>query len=322
MKNEKIQEQVVIKFLKVFKYALLFSLSIYLITSAWVPTFFDLIYGEEVINHAMARYIANTTDPDKKALAIMGWEKQYFYNPYSLYNPNSTAQKFGIFNVNGDYRLFGARPAPVSWIIYSRLANCEEYARVFVTMMNKAGIESRLITAPGEDHAWAEYMHDGYRIAVDPSQNYVIGSHKREFEKIMSVKFSYLEAIDPQGNKIDASDEYIKRGNLTIVVLDNGKPVSNAQVMIQNPYLMESRSDRYKKPIPVLLKSTGNEGTASFKLGYQKYNVTVRVNHIYLLDSVYQKNVTVKNDKENVLDFNLEDDEKNNELFISRIYES
>lgn len=67
--------------------------------------------------------------------------------------------------------------------------------------MNEAGIKSRLIIAPGEDHVWAEYMYDNHRIAVDPSQNIIIGNHKKDFEKNMNVKFSYVESVDLQDKK-------------------------------------------------------------------------------------------------------------------------
>lgn len=120
---------------------------------------FDFTNGNEIINNTLTNIIGNTTDPDEKALAIMVWERDYFYNPYSYYNINSTIQKFGVFEIDGDYFIF-TRPAPVSWIINSRLANCEEYARVFVTMMNEAGIKARLIIAAwrrsrlGRIYAW------------------------------------------------------------------------------------------------------------------------------------------------------------------------
>jgi hypothetical protein len=316
MKN--VQKQVIINSLRIFKYTLRFLLLIFLVILPLIPVIFNFIYGDEIINNSMASFFVNTTDPDEKALAIMAWEKQYFYNPYSLYNTNLTMQKFGIYNVNGDYRWFGTRPAPISWIIYSRLANCEEYARVFVTMMNKEGIESRLVAAPGEDHVWAEYVHDGYEIAVDPSQNIVIGSHKKEFEKEMNVKFSYIEAVDLQGNKVDVSDEYIKRGNLTIFVFENNQSINNAMVIIRNPYLMDNRGGRYNRPIPIISKMTESKGNASFKLGNQKYIVEARVNHMYLLDTVYRRNVTVEVNKESSLNFNLENDTKSLELFITR----
>ena len=142
---------------------------------------FDFTNGNEIINNTLTNIIGNTTDPDEKALAIMVWERDYFYNPYSYYNINSTIQKFGVFEIDGDYFLF-TRPAPVSWIINSKLANCEEYARVFVTMMNEAGIKARLIIAPGEDHVWAEYIHGTHKIAVDPSQNIIIVPIKKNLK--------------------------------------------------------------------------------------------------------------------------------------------
>lgn len=282
-----------------------------------ISVLYDFTYGKEIINNTLTNIIGNTINSDEKSLAIMAWEHDYFYNPYSYYNVNSTLQKFGVYKINGNYTLFN-RPAPVSWVIKSRLANCEEYARVFVTMMNEAGIKAILITAPGEDHVWAEYMYETHRIAVDPSQNYVIGAHKKEFEKMMNVRFSYIESIDSQGNRIDVSDEYFERGNLNIIVDKNGNPVDNAQVIIKNPSFMENRSDRYSKPIRIISKTTGSDGKVSFKLGYQKYNVEARVNHIYLLDSIYRKNITVEVDKENSIEFNLENDEKSTELFITR----
>lgn len=278
---------------------------------------FDFTSGKEIISDTVTSVVGTMDNPDEKALAIMTWERQYFYNPFSYYDVNSTLQKIGIYEINGEYKMF-VRPAPVSWVINSRMANCEEYARIFVSLMNEEGIKSSLIKAPGEDHVWAEYTYEGYRIAVDPSQNYIIGGHKKEFEKRMNVKFSYVESIDFLGNKMDVSDEYIERGNLTITVTDEGLPVSNAQVIIENPSFMETRSERYKKPLPVILKTTESNGKVFFKLGFQKYNVKVRVNNLYLIDAVYQKNTTIENNNENLLSFNLEKDEKNNELFITR----
>lgn len=307
------------KFFEVFRSLLMGILiaSLLLLLPIIIPTIFDFVEGKDVLIEAMTNAKANNSNPDEIALSIMKWEQKYFYNPYSLHDRNSSLQKFGIYKINGDFKLF-LRVAPVSWIIFSRLANCGEYANVFAVLMNEAGIKTNIIHAPGEDHVWAEYMYEDYKIAVDPSQNSVIGGQKKDFEKNMNVKFSYIEAIDLEGNKMDVSDEYIERGNLTIFVSDNKKPVSDAQVTILNPSFMINRSDRFDKPLPVLSKPTGNEGKASFKLGYQKYNVRVRINQIYLLDSVYEKNITVDLGNENVIRFSLENDEKTNELFITR----
>ena len=298
-----------------FGIILFFSALLLLLTLPFfISVIFDFTYGEEVVNVTLASVTGNISNPDEKALAIMAWERDYFQNPYSLYDQNSTLNKYNIYKINEDYKLF-VRRAPVSWMIYSRLANCEEYAKVFVLLMNHAGVKSNLIQAPGADHVWAEYMYDGYSIAVDPSQNIVIGNHKSEFEKNMNVKFPYVEAVDLGGIKMDVSDDYIKRGNLTILVFDNKQPVHEAQVIIKSPYLMKNRGGRYNKPSDVISNLTDYGGKTFFKLGSQEYIVEVRVKKLYLFYSVYQKNVTVEINKENFLNFNLDIDEKNINLY-------
>ena len=287
---------------------LLLIISFIILLRTVVPVTFDLVYGDAIIGNTLTEIVGNTTNPDEIALLIMAWEHEYFDNPYSHYDANSTFQKFGFYRINGKPKLF-VRGAPVYWIIHSKLANCEEYAKIFVILMNKAGLESRFIHASGEDHAWAEYIHDGCRIAVDPSTNYVIGGHKKEFEKRMNNKYSYIESISLQGNKKDISDEYIERGNVTILVFDNGQPVSKAKVIIKSPYLMENKDDRYDQPRFVISKTTNNAGEVFFKLGYKKYMTEVRVKQMYLFEQVYRKNITMDVGQENLINFNLEDEE-------------
>jgi len=81
---------------------------------------------------------------------------------------------------------------------------------------------------------------------------------------------------------------------------------------------MKNRGGRYNRPIDVLSKTTDTKGKVFFKLGSQEYIVQVRLNTLYLIDSVYQKNSTVELGKENSITFNLENDERSRELFITR----
>ena len=271
-----------------------------------LPLIFNFVYGEKVIDQTLAQIVGNATNPDDIALSIMAWELEYFDNPYSKYNGNSTIQKFGIYSIDGNYKWF-IRSAPASWIIHSRLANCGEYAIVFATLMNKAGIEANVIRTEGGDHMWAEYMHDGYRIAVDPSVNYVIGMHKKDFENRMGVKFSYVESSDLQGKIIDVSDEYIDRENVTISVFKNGKPVDNAQIIIKSPYLMEKKGGKYNKPAHISSNKIGEDGEITLKLGNTNYISEVKVKRMYVIEYTYNKNFTVNGSQESVI-FNLENE--------------
>lgn len=271
-----------------------------------IPFGFDFVYGEKVIDQTLAQIVGNATNPDEIALSIMAWELEYFDNPYSNYDGNSTLQKFRIYSIDGNYKWF-MRPAPASWIIHSRLANCGEYAIVFATLMDKTGIETNVIRTEGGDHMWAEYMHDGYRIAVDPSVNYVIGMHKKDFENRMGVKFSYVESSDLQGKVIDVSDEYIDRENVTISVFKNGKPVDNAQIIIKSPYLMENKGGKYNKPAHISSKRSDEDGEITLRLGNTNYISEVKVKRMYIVEYTYNKNFTVNGSQESVI-FNLENE--------------
>ena len=298
-KNEKIKN---------FVKRVLFDTAIGLILLAIllsIPYIFDFFYGEDIVNKTLNNVVGNLTDPDKIGLAIMEWESKYFYNPYSLWNPNSTLQRYGIYEVNGTYMWF-VRDAPVSWIIFSRLANCGEYAKVFVYLMRKKGINARLVHVPGEDHAWAEYYSDGYKIVVDPSTNKVI-SNKRNFAK--GKNWSYIDSVDifNISDKKDVSNEYIDRGILIVKVFDNQNLVKGINVVVKSSHLMKINPKRFKKPKIVLIKNTNKTGEAVFKLGEKEYMIEIKKTYL-VFDIIYSKNVIVMIDKRTSLVFNLDKD--------------
>jgi len=263
-----------------------------------LPFIFDTFYGDKIITQTLNNVTGNLTDPDQIALSIMAWEKEYFYNPYALFDPNSTFQKFGVYEINGTHKKF-YRNAPVSWIIYSRLANCEEYAKTFVYLMNKEGVEARIVSAPAEDHTWAEYYFNGYKIVVDPSANKVI-SDKKEFAK--GKNWSYIESVNIFNNsdKKDVSEEYFERGKLTVRVTNQNKPVNRANVIVKSLYLAEINPNMYKKPKVVFTNTTNKDGKAVFYLGEKQY--VVKIEYCF---KAYSKNVTVVPNKEVDLNFNL-----------------
>jgi hypothetical protein len=276
------------------------------------PKIFDIIYGDEIINQILDNISGNLTDIDNIALSIMEWEKEYFYNPYVLWNPNSILQKYGIYNINGTYRWF-IRGAPVSWIIYSKLANCEEYARVFTYLMSKKGFEARIVYTPGEDHAWAEYYSEGYKIVLDPSENKVVLDKKKFAE---GKNWSYIESVNifNISDKKDVSDEYIKRGKINIHIIKQNRPIDGISVFIKSPYLMKTNPERYKRPKVVLINTTDRDGKVFFKLGEKEYIVEVKKSY-FIFDIIYSKNITVTFGKETNLTFDLSRDKSEIKFF-------
>ncbi|MCO6041850.1 transglutaminase domain-containing protein [Thermococcus alcaliphilus] len=181
---------------------------------------------------------------------------------------------------------------PPQWVLYSKLANCGEYAKVFVYLMNKKGIPSRVVATLGGDHAWAEYYVGKHKIIFDPSNpNNPVITDTKSFGR--NRNFSYVIAYEiPTSSSAyvffnsrswdDVSGEYINRGELVVQVLHKGTPVVNANVEIQSTYLMENFPERYKNPIHVLNKTTTKNGSVLFELGPAKYKIVAEKCFIFL----------------------------------------
>ncbi|KUH34806.1 hypothetical protein APY94_00060 [Thermococcus celericrescens] len=256
------------------------------IVIVFIPYMYGTFEGEDVTNDVATQIGLNASNPNELALRIYSWEQQNFANPYSV-EPEKLpfAERvlagFGFYqNKQGEIRLFrpfGVFPVPPEWVLHSKLANCREYAEVFVYLMNEAGFKARVVRAPGEDHSWAEYYVGEYKIIFDPSnpRNPVIVNPK-QFGKLKN--FSHVEAYELMnpGHKEDVSDEYIERGMIVVNAIKNNKPVSGVTVKVMSTYLMERFPERYKKPRPVVVNTTGKDGTAQFKLGPKEYKIVGR----------------------------------------------
>ncbi|MBB6067521.1 transglutaminase domain-containing protein [Methanococcus maripaludis] len=267
---------------------------------------YDWIYGEKITNDVLTS-IQNDKNPQthkELAAAIIDWECTNFEPMWTRNNGNTTLKKLGVFNIDGNYRLF-LRNGPATWILYNKMACCGEYANAFVYLMNKSGYESRIVHVPGEDHVWAEYFVDGEKYVVEPSHN---NSQMNTTKRGAEGQWSYVESVDPNNlsDKVDVSDEYFGCGNLTVSIYNNENPVKDVNVVIKSGLLLNLDS-RYTDPKEVTNKTTDENGSVNFKLGEKTYIVDV-VDHYYLRDWVYSKNVTISVGNNSELRYNLDKD--------------
>ena len=248
-----------------------------------IPYAYKAIWGDKITSEVLSKVSSNTTDPKELALRIYSWEQQNFANPYFIQPENmSLIEKllagYGFYyDKQGEvhlFRPFNSFPVPPQWVLHSKLANCEEYAKVFVYLMSQEGVKARIVRAPGEDHTWTEYYVGNYKIIFDPSnsKNPVIVNPK-QFGQLKN--FSYVEAYDLANpdHKEDVSDEYIERGRLVVKVVKGNEPVSGATVEVLSTHLMERFPKRYDTPRRVVVNETGKDGTTQFKLGPKEYKI-------------------------------------------------
>ncbi|AHL22807.1 transglutaminase domain-containing protein [Thermococcus nautili] len=252
-----------------------------------VPGAYEVVRGDEITRQVLSQLETEADNPNQMAIKIHKWEQENFLSPYSI-NPKDLSffeqvlAGWGFYeNKEGEIHLFrpgfGLYSVPPQWVLHSKLANCKEYAEVFVYLMNKAGFKARVVRAPGEDHTWAEYYIGSYKIIFDPSNpvNPVIVNPKSFGERR---HFSYVEAYDLQNpnQREDVSDEYIERGILVVEVVRDNRPVSGATVEVLSMYLMERYPERYKKPRPVISNKTHEDGLVQFKLGPNNYTLVAK----------------------------------------------
>jgi len=251
-----------------------------------IPHAYKFVWGDKITSEVLSKVSSNTADPKELALRIYSWEQLNFANPYSVQPENLPVTErfialFGFYrNKQGEihlFRPFNSFPVPPQWVLHSKLANCEEYAKVFVYLMSQEGVKARIVRAPGEDHTWTEYYIEGYKIIFDPSNpvNPVIVNPKSFGERR---HFSYVEAYDLQNpnQREDVSDEYIERGILVVEVVNDNTSVSGATVEVLSTYLMERYPERYKKPKPVISNETHEDGLVQFKLGPNNYTLVAK----------------------------------------------
>ncbi|WP_168194763.1 transglutaminase domain-containing protein [Thermococcus aciditolerans] len=252
-----------------------------------IPKAYVAVRGEEITRQVLSQFETGADNTNQMAMGIYRWEQDNFLSPYSINLEDLTFFEqvlagWGFYeNKDGEIHLFrpgfGHYSVPPQWVLHSKLANCKEYAEVFVYLLNQAGFRARVVRAPGEDHTWAEYYVGGYKIIFDPSNsvNPVIVNPKGFGKKR---HFSYVEAYDLNNPNLreDVSDEYIERGILVVKVVKDNRPVSSATVEVLSTYLIERYPERYKKPRPVISNKTHKDGLVQFKLGPNNYTLIAK----------------------------------------------
>lgn len=284
--------------LRLISYSFFAFALILLIVYILPPVAFNLFWGDAIINETIQTVEENASSADSKAIELMRWEDENFMSIYHLVDSDKFLQNYKIFKVGEEHGMIGEyaifyKSAPISWVLYSGLANCGEHANVFAYLMDEMGVPARVVRAPGEDHQWAKYKSHGYWVTVDPSANEILRKPEKK-EMARKKNFSYVYSANVDGsNSKDVSEEYIERGMLKLKVIKDGASVKNEIVVVKNPALMEKKPEKYNKPQKVMQRKTDENGTVSFKLGQNEYIIELTQNCCYLFKKLYSKDVTV-----------------------------
>lgn len=186
---------------------------------------------------------------------------------------------------------------PASWVMSVKRGACEENAILFAELARNAGIKSRVIYNPGEDHVWNEvWLNGSWRHfdatlpEEDRSDNPGFYERSRD-EGGWGKQLSYVYSVDSDGTICDVTNTYTKTGNLVVNVERNGFPIENVEVNVQSTFLMETRPESYRQSRLAVDGYTNDNGSCSFNLGENNYTIIAQLG-----DERAESNVTLLED--------------------------
>lgn len=255
-----------------------------LLFTPFVPWSYTVFVRDAEICSTVNELVSGLPDLEK-VKKIMEWEKSNITGMYK--KPNLI---LGIPSV-------WYRDKNPSWIFFYKHGNCEEFAILFVKMTKLAGMQSRRICNPAEDHNWAEVFIDNSWISIDPSNNRFI--NPKNYENERGIQMSYIYALE-NSQVIDITHRYTNVGKLILQVFCENRPVIGAKVAIKSRALME-KDPYYKSPREIVEKDeqiflTDTNGIFVIELGGNDYSVTVEFDNYKV-----EKCITINENKNNFL---------------------
>ncbi len=243
----------------------------------------------------ISRNITLTPNNDiEKTQKIIQWENTLNLDPFDR---NSLIDIFRRSKSN-----------ETSWFIYLRKANCRERSLIFEDLANRTNLLFRRIevdgfidpntTQPPGNHRWDEVWLDGdWRIADSGFSLYYPKNNNSFFTSENGYLIGHVAVLDADGKYLeDRTNSYInKTGKLFITVINDGKPIKNADISIKLRY-KNITTDVVGKNLKAY---TNDSGIYEINLG--TYNDTFYVVNVSYRDLFKEKNVSVTTEKTNIL---------------------
>lgn len=232
-----------------------------------VPLFVIQTLGEAEIRREAQEVATTDLDWKQKICKIVRWEKETLRSVYQ--RPHS-----GSLYIMPNCPYIYWRVRKPAWIAFFKHGACEECALLFVEIARLAGMHTRLVRNPGEDHTWAEVLIDNSWIHVDPSCEYYNdpGVYERS-ENGWGKQLSYVCAMDENGEEYNVTSRYSGTGRLIVHVEKSGKPVKGARVDIKSRFLVDSGTKGYGSPLLATSSVTDENGNCIFELGGNNYQI-------------------------------------------------
>lgn len=219
-------------------------------------------FGEEMVKGEIYSLTYGIPDNETKIVKILNWTKD---------NVDYTVDKLYFLK----YPFMNVRIEDPYWIFLTRFGGCGERALLSKFMIEKLGIEGRVVNNPGENHAWTEVLVNGTWTHADSAAKYNDpGAYERpQSDGGWSKNISYVYWTDENGNRHDVTKTYTDVGLLVVrIVNQNDVPVQGARLIIKSHSLMNPPRNE-SSPMIAIIDSTNEFGTFKVELGGNDYTV-------------------------------------------------
>jgi len=183
----------------------------------------------------------------------------------SDYVRNTTASFWGLEGVERKYvSLHRANTDFLKFLLVS-VGSCGEIAHATKVFFDNLGIESRIVSFPGEDHMFVEAKLNDTWLVVDPGyQLNLVTREERGSTRLEKLGgLSYVVTYTDRG-LIELTRYYVTADKVVIRVTDNGEPIANARIALRHTFMGDEMS------LPEFYSNVN--GTIELNLGPLAYN--------------------------------------------------
>jgi len=247
----------------------------------------------------ISRNITQTSNTDiEKTYKIIQWENELNLKP------------FNILSKLDRYRRIKSNET--SWYVYLKKGNCRERSLIFEQMANKTNLTYRRLEIDGyidpnhfqtSNHRWNEVWLDGdWRIADSGFSLYYPKNNNSYFTLERGILIGHVAVLNARGEYIgDRTNSYVNNsGKLIIIAKKDNDYIGSADISIKLKY-----KNITSNVIGENLKVHTNE-TGFYEMNLGIFNDTYYIVNVSSGDLFEEKNVTIFNEKTNVLIMDLD----------------
>jgi hypothetical protein len=176
-----------------------------------------------------------------------------------------------IYEVNTFTPLFRAYNDWWAFLL-SSAGMCGEMATATIGYLNQLGFDARKIGLPGENHEFVEVKVNDIWYVLDPGYypHEILTRPERANRRISSTDIGAISYVIAYSGSsfIELTQYYVDTDTITIRILNNGEPVTNAKMYLIHEFM----GSNARLPDAVSFYFTDTNGTVTLKMGALKYS--------------------------------------------------